>query len=701
MDPLRAGAVLALDDGLRYLCNDDCATQFRAGHRPHDRPPRHTPPAPRRDPTTGIFRTDQPVTPLRASQRAAKPFASPPVAWGIGLAALGAALALLSQLEGLLAYASAAASIAAAASALHASAPARSEIGLLPWLLGPLGAALAAVAAVAAGGAYLSLLGAAVAALAMVGRTWLDVRAGQPVAQALDHLERRLPELARTSLIRDDNPVELSFREVSSDEIRAGQTILVVEGETIPVDGLVKAGHGEVLLHPSATSPVPRHQGDPVLGGAQVTGGALHISATRVGPERALLRPNTFGRSGPTAARSIRRAQQITRIAGLVALGVGLLGTAFASDDALSVAAAVLLAAPLLSLRRAAELPLVAAGAAAVDRGIVFPSSATLERAGQASVAAVCGRGTVTEGRFQVAEAHAIADADLDEVIALAASAQSGAEAHPIAIAIRELARDRGARLVPVRRARSIPGRGVTALSDAGDAIVVGNRQLLLDEGVSVAVADAEAHRAEARGHTAIFIGIGGRIRAVLALSDSVRPGARAAIQRLFDLDMEVVLVSGDHRQTLEAVARKLDLTNLRAELTPEERATEVRRLGSPGQVVAAIGTIGTDDDMVDAAPVPILLRAAGNAGERSVAVASDDVQDAAAALFMAHASRRGSRRAITGTLAAGAILMLLAGGGLAPPAAAALLAVAVDAFVLPEGARILRRIELRVPHRG
>jgi P-type E1-E2 ATPase len=335
----------------------------------------------------------------------------------------------------------------------------------------------------------------------------------------------------------------------------------------------------------------------------------------------------------------VRRAQRVSLIGGLFALGAAVAAMGFGAGLAAALAAsgAVLLTAPLSSLFRAATLPLLAAGASACARGITFTSAEQLERAGRTGICALCTRGTITEGEPDVMEMHPVSGASLDDVLPLVVGAELASPAHPIALAIARFATARRVTPAQVRRAAWSAGRGVTALSESGESIVVGNRQLLLDEGVSVAVADAEAARAETRGDTVLFVGIGGHVRAVIALTDPVRPGARAAVQRLFDLGMEVVLLSGDHRATVVTLASHLDVANVRAELRPEQRGDEVRRLRETGGEVAVVGHPDADDPALAAADVALLLGAAGGTtDERTVALTTHDVRDAAAALFIA-----------------------------------------------------------------
>ena len=716
VDPLRAGEVMLLEDGFRFLCDRGCRGRFLDGERAHDGFYRERasapPPEPRRDPTTGRIRTGDPVDlqPLRhePGRLAVTPLPRPFL--GAGAAALAIVLGAIAE-GTVIAFGSAALTWVAAAAALHASSRARRDVGWLAWTVGPAGAALAAAAALLARTddphAWVGLVGAGIAGGAVVARAWLDARMRRPVDEVVRELPHRLPPTVRIPVKDETNPVEVTFIEVETSRVRTGEEVLAVAGEIVAVDGVVKAGEAWALLHPSAPTPTRRIVGDPLLAGARVTEGAVRILATRVGDDRAIVRPARFGATrGNDAARLPRIAAQVTSWGGVLALVGAFVALAMADGSGagaqLSAAAAVLVAAPLLAARRAAELPLTAAAATASARGIVFHSARALDGAGRASVAALCSRGIVTEGELEVVEVHPIDDADARQITALAAAAEAAAEGHPIGRAILRFA-DAG-RIAPesVRRATFLPGLGVTALAPGGEPLVIGNRRLLLAEGVSVAVADADAVRAERRGHTTIFVGLGGRVRAVISLSDTARPGARAAVQRIFDQHIEVVLLSGDHRTTAEWLAQKLDVANVRAELPPEERGAEVQRLRETGGIVATVGRARHDDAALSAADVPIVLGAAGSTGgERTVALATDDVRDAAAALWIARAARTGSFRAFGACIVGGGVLVAAAALGLAPPAFAAPLALVVDVIALGAGSRLLRRIELRIPARS
>lgn len=706
VDPLRAESALALETRVLVLCGPACVERYRQGERAHEEP---APPLPERPAS---------VRPPPFEKRMPPALTRPVPTEGADTPWVGLAACVVGLLFGVvpgalwLALVSSAATLFAAMLALRRSVPSWKGVGALPWALAPIGAALASVAGVAARYAsadeWMGLAGASIAAAAALLRGTLDADARAPVLHSSETLVDALPRRARIPSREPRDDGRESSIEVQTDRIRAGEEILVAQGMSVGVDGVVKAGNAQVLLFPAARTPVTRRSGDFVLAGARVVSGNLRVLATSVGEDRALARPGRFGLGvGTHAARVARLAEQASRWGSFVVVAIAIGGLGLAADapgvaGQLSAAAAVLLAAPLIAIRRAAEGPLVAAAAAAAERGIVFPNARTLEAAGRVSVAALCTHGTVTDGEPEVVDVHALDETiDVNALIALASAAETAAEGNAIARAVRIFAEHHAISPESVRRAVFLPGRGVTALSPGGEPFVIGNRQLLLDEGVSVALADAEAARAEARAHTALFVGLGGRVRAVAALQDPVRPGARAAVQRLFDLQIEALLISGDHRGTVEALARNLDVTHVKAELLPEERGAEVRRLRESGGTVATIGRLAHDDAALSAADVPVALHAAGGpTSDATVAVATEDPRDAAAALWIAKAGRQVAWRDVLIGVCVGAAVCAGSAIGWVPPAIAALLSLGIDAFTLPAGARLLRRIDLRIPTR-
>jgi P-type E1-E2 ATPase len=214
----------------------------------------------------------------------------------------------------------------------------------------------------------------------------------------------------------------------------------------------------------------------------------------------------------------------------------------------------------------------------------------------------------------------------------------------------------------------------VTALASTGERLVVGGRAIMLAEKIGVAVADSRVTELEAQGRSVLLVALGDRLVGLIALQDGLRAGARAAVQRLHDARIEPVLVSGEARDTCETIGRALDIEHIRPAVLPADRGPEVRALTEGGSVVAVVGHPTSDDGALGAADVAIAMSAAGSTpGEWAIALASDDVRDAALALALPHAARARVRVAIVLGAVPGVMALLAIGFGVAPLAVAPL----------------------------
>jgi cation transport ATPase len=515
-------------------------------------------------------------------------------------------------------------------------------------------------------------------------------------------------EGARVRADRTPSTTHAADPAFEADKARIGEELIVRRGDRVAVDGVVQLGEARVLPFPTATVSIPRGPGDTLLAGATVIEGGVRVLATRIGEDRSLARALRAGQVHPSeGAPLVRLSSEISRYGGLVslilALGILMWGDPEASVSPLAAAAALLIASPWLALRRAAEWPFTAAATAAAARGVLFQNGAALELAGNIDVVAMTPHRTLTEGNPEVVELHLLDDdagePEADAILGLIAAAELVATEHAIGRGIVSYAQARGVPLAEVRRSVAVHGHGVTALGPTGEEVVVGSRRLLLDHGVSVALAESHAARAEALGRTAVFVSVAGRVRAVLALYDQLRAGARSAVQRMFDMNVEVALLTGGQRGSVEQLASRLEITHIKAELSSDERGQEVRSLREAGSKVAVIGYPSDDNPALSAADVGVALGAAGGpSGDRAIALVGEDVRDAAAALWIARAARQGALN--SARIAVLAFICAAAGAisGVLEPAPAALLALAIDAHCIHTGARLLRRIALRLP---
>jgi len=539
-----------------------------------------------------------------------------------------------------------------------------------------------------------ALLGCAVAALLLSSRNAVHTWANGPVWRAGRELDAALPTWTRIP-----SPSAASYEEVPAHALRPGDVTVVLEGERLAVDGVVEEGDGIALLYPRA----PRHSrvgpGAFLLAGTKVIEGALTVRAQRTQHERAIARVLDLRLEAASGSSRLARIRRLLATWGWIPIAV--LPAAFAVADGVSTAGALLLGLPVLAFVAAIDSPLESAARAAARRGMFFGRESALFDAARVRTTAILLRGALTASDPVVKHVRSLGDAELDRAIGLAAAAERLAREHPIARAIVRYASELDIPHATIRKEQLHPGLGITAVSVGGGSVVVGRRQLLLNEGISVAAADDEAKRIENEGLTAIFIAVDENLAALLAVLDPTHVGAPDAVRRFAELPSEVVILSGDDRRTVERIAQQLGAARVKAPLLPNERASEVRALRDTGGITAAVGQGGEDEAVLAAADVPVSLRLVGTATEqRGIVAAGRDVRDAAGALWIARAARRATVRGLT---AAVAVLLLVAAGALlgwlTPPLATAI-AMGAEVWALRAGSRLLRRVDLRVPMR-
>ncbi|HSC88108.1 MAG TPA: HAD family hydrolase [Polyangiaceae bacterium] len=462
-------------------------------------------------------------------------------------------------------------------------------------------------------------------------------------------------------------------------EIRPGEELSLGPNEVLGVDGVVVEGAGTVEPWPGARVQIAVGPASRLLAGARVVDGNLRVTCTASGSQRAWVPlvergPRRLDRSLPAARFAARAGLLGAPLAGAAGGTLAyLLGAT--SPVALDVAAAVwgALSGALL-LHLPAELG--ARRLLALSRaGIFFPHSSLLENAGQVSTVVLCARGTVLHGEPEVAEIESLRGESVERVLALAAGAES-VVAHPIASAVVRAAMLRGVTPDAARHHHPTSGLGVVCVSSRGAPLVVGSRELLLRERVSIAVAEEALRRFESQGKTALLVAEDHHLLGALSLIDGLRAGARATVERLLVAGFEPVLLSGDSRRTTEAVGHALGIDHLRPEVVTGERGLEVARLSDGGAVVAVFGRPGFDDTALAAARVPLVLGLPPTSlRDRAIGVASERPLDAAWALAVC---RDLAQRTWSGVLLAfvpAALVSVAAASLLVPPWLAPLVA--------------------------
>jgi cation transport ATPase len=513
----------------------------------------------------------------------------------------------------------------------------------------------------AGGGESLTSVAALAAASQLVCATLVD-RAREGVRSARSWIRWRLDVPVR--VLRGEPAI------VSPRDVKPGEDVVVEVGETVGVDLRVVAGTATVSPWVDAPVEVRKSEGDPIVAGARIVEGRIQGVTTWSSDDRAwaklLTHPNL--RPDVVGPLPLRVRTYLERGTLLGAALVGGLGIANGATHVEAVGMAAVAAFCFAGTWVAGVVGLHQARGAlsALAHGVVYRDAAAFDAAGRADVAVLCSRTTLLLGAPEIVAFEPLGSATAARVLEIAAGA-STVSPHPASAAILETARSKGATVELVRHGIYHPGLGVTALSGQGEEIAVGNRALLLREKVSVAGAEARISQLEGEGRSVTLVALGGKLIGLLALQDGLRPGARAAVQRLLDAGIEPVLLSGEARDMCETLGRALDIENIRPEILPSDRAQAVRAFADGGHVVAVLGAPASDAGALGAAAVSVALGMAGGTGDFCISLASEDVRDAARALAIAGEARRRTRIAAIVGLTPGGIAVMAIGLGLVP----------------------------------
>jgi Cu+-exporting ATPase len=460
---------------------------------------------------------------------------------------------------------------------------------------------------------------------------------------------------------------------VGASELRPGEDIVVHAGEVLPVDAAIIAGSGEASPWLGSEHIREVATGDTMYAGAKLVSGQVRAVVRWTGHDRHWLRLTT----DPTR-RADRNAPSVLFIHRLLSrVGIGLVGLAAALSWSqghstwvtlgYALAAASVVFCP--ALPRLVRVEALHATLTTLEHGIVIANAKVLDIAGKISRCVFCARGTLLLGEPQLSTLEPLGSLTNEEILSLVAGAEQSSS-HPIATSVLRAARAAGVLPDATRNPRSEAGLGVTALAADGRSLVVGSRALMLRERVSVARAEARITELEATGRTVLLMALGGHLSAILSFQDGLRKGARAAVQHLLDAGIEPVLLSGDSRDTCEALAKTLDIEHVRPDVLPAERGKEVERLRGGGAAVAVVGRSPADDLPLASASLSIALPSQGlQAGGFDIDIASDEVQNASLALRILHEHRTRVQRT-TWLLFGGGVVATFGGVALVIPAA-------------------------------
>jgi Cu+-exporting ATPase len=433
---------------------------------------------------------------------------------------------------------------------------------------------------------------AVIVALVLLGQV-LEIRARERTSGAIRALLGLAPKTARR--VRDDGADE----EVPLEEIQVGDRLRVRPGDKIPVDGEVLEGRSTVDESMLTGEPVPveKTPGDRVSAGTVNQSGSFVFRAERVGSETMLARIVQMVAEAQRSRAPIQRLVDVVAgwfVPAVVAIAIvafvawSMFGPPPAMAYGLIAAVSVLIIACPCALGLATPMSIMVGTGRGAQAGVLIKNAEALERFAKVDTLVVDKTGTLTEGKPKVTTLVPLEGMDESELLRLGASLERASE-HPLAAAIVDAARERGLQLAEATGFDSITGKGVRGRVD-GRKVAIGNRRLLESLGVDPGPLAERAERQRAEGETVMFVAIDGRPAGLVCVADPIKESTPGALQALRDEGLRIVMLTGDNRTTAEAVARKVGIDEIQAEVLPEHKNEVVKRLREQGAVVAMAG---------------------------------------------------------------------------------------------------------------
>ncbi len=501
----------------------------------------------------------------------------------------------------------------------------------------------------------------------VLGR-WLEALTRGRTSEAIRKLMKLQPKIAR--VFRNGQE-----QEIPADEVRVGDLILMRPGESIPVDGVLKEGYSAVdeSMLTGESLPVEKRAGDTVIGGTMNKTGAFKFEATRIGKDTALAQIVKLVEDAQASKAPIQKLADW--VAGHFILGVHLLAllvfafwffigyraffdpsTSFMLSPyklgeigvfgfSLLLSVTVLVISCPCAVGLATPSAMMAGTGKAAEYGVLFKSAEAIENASKLQTIVFDKTGTLTKGQPSVTDVVVNPEqkwsGDSDQLLRLAAIAEKNSE-HPLGEAIVHGAEASGLALPDASSFDSIPGQGVEARVD-NHAVLVGNRKLMRDRNVDISLLLPQAIALEGEGKTAMFVAINGEPAGLVAVADTLKEFSVEAIQRLHQLRIETVMITGDNRRTAEAIARQVGIDRVLAEVLPQDKAEEVKKLQALGKKVAMVGDGVNDAPALAQSDVGIAIGSGTDVAKETgdVILIRDDLRDVIVTLEIARATMR------------------------------------------------------------
>jgi Cu+-exporting ATPase len=497
-------------------------------------------------------------------------------------------------------------------------------------------------------------------AFIILGRYLEAVTRGR-TSEAIRRLLKLQPKRAR--VVRDGQETDIPVEEVALEDI-----IAVRPGEAVPVDGTIVEGYSSVdqSMLTGESIPVEKSVGDEVIGATLNKTGAFKFRATKVGKDTALAQIIKLVEEAQTTKAPIQKVAD--KVAGQFILGVHAIslltflfwffigfGLWFAPQShliltpytlsavsafgfAFLISITVLVISCPCAVGLATPTAIMAGSGKGAEYGILFKGADAIEATSKVQVVVFDKTGTLTKGEPAVTDVIA-SQGDEKEVLRLAAVAESNSE-HPLGEAIVKGALRQGIAIPDSTAFEAIPGQGVVASID-GSVVLLGNRRLMLERSIDISALEGQAARLEGEGKTAMFVARSGKAAGIIAVADTIKATSRLAVDGLHGMGIEVAMITGDNRKTAEAIAKQAGIDRVLAEVLPEDKAIEIKKLQAGGRIVAMVGDGINDAPALAQADVGIAIGSGTDVAKETgeVILIKDDLLDVVAGIQIAKAT--------------------------------------------------------------
>ncbi|MEM3520560.1 MAG: heavy metal translocating P-type ATPase [Thermoproteota archaeon] len=503
----------------------------------------------------------------------------------------------------------------------------------------------------------------------LLGKTMEHIVKGK-ASEAIRKLLDLQPKIAR--VLKDGKEVE-----VPVEKVEVGDIIIVKPGESIPVDGVVIEGYSSVdqSIVTGESIPVEKKVGDEVIGASINKMGMLKIKATKVGSDTTLAQIVKMVEEAIVSRAPMQRLADVVAsyfVPAVILIAIG----AFAFwyfifglplGLALTVMISVLIIACPCALGIATPSAIMIGASKGAQHGVLIKSGEYLEKAYKIKTIVFDKTGTLTKGEPSVTDVIALKGLKESEILRLAAIAEKSSE-HPLGEAIIKEAERRGINLMYPEAFESIPGRGIKAMYK-GNEILLGNRKLMLDYGINLEDIEDVLKKLEDEGKTTIILAANRKILGVIAVADTIKEYALEAIKELKRMGIEVIMLTGDNRRTAQAIARKLGIQRVLAEVLPEDKAKVINELKKEGKIVAMVGDGVNDAPALAAADVGIAIGSGTDIAKETggIILIKDDIRDVVVGIELSRVTVRKIKENLFWAFFYNVVLIPVAAGMLYP----------------------------------